>query len=63
LVAAAAWFWAGFSTTRVGTFTLCCLVPTFTEPVWTSKAGAWPPLAVIPLPVAATSGAFAPGSG
>ena len=30
-----------------GTFTVAGLVPTLTEPVSTSKAGAWPPLAVI----------------
>ena len=43
-----------------GTFTVVSLVPTLTEPVSTSNAGAWPPLAVTPLRVAAICGACAP---
>ena len=34
------------------------LLPTVTEPVWTSNAGAWPPLLTMPLCVAETSGAL-----
>ena len=43
-----------------GTLTVVSLVPTLTEPVSTSNAGACPPLAVTPLRVAETCGAFAP---
>jgi hypothetical protein len=42
-----------------GTFTVVSLVPTFTDPVCTLKAGASPPLAVTPLPEAESSGALA----
>ena len=40
---------AGGCTSSAGTLTVVCLVPTLTEPVSTSNAGAWPPLAVTPL--------------
>jgi hypothetical protein len=53
LVVAAGWF-PGRWTSSVGTFTLASLLPTFTEPVWTSKAGACPPFATTPLVVAET---------
>src|SRR5690242_16879603 len=59
-VAAGAWLSAGFCTSSFGTFTVFCWVPTFTEPVSTSNAGAWPPFAVTPLWVAAICGTCAP---
>src|SRR3954466_9347974 len=58
-VAAAASFCGG-TTSSLGTFTVRSVVPTFTEPVWTSKLGVWPPFATTPLLVAEMSGALAP---
>ena len=50
----------GRTTWTAGTFTVVSLLPTRTDPVSTSKAGAWPPLATMPFSVADTWGAFPP---
>jgi uncharacterized membrane protein len=55
-----AWFWSGRCTCRVGIFTVDSLLPTLTDPVWTSNAGACPPFAVTPLEVVESCGARAP---
>jgi hypothetical protein len=59
VVAAAVLPW-GFCTLRVGTLTVVSLVPTLTEPVSTSNAGAFPPLALTLLRVAVIAGALPP---
>ena len=55
-----AWLFSGGATWTVGSFTSASCVPTLTEPVWTSNAGAWPPVAVTPLSVAAIVGTLPP---
>ena len=69
-LAGAAWFCTGAAGRRLrspagltcsaGTLTSASRVPTATEPVSMSKAGAWPPVAVTPLRLASMSGALAP---
>ena len=49
-----------FCSVILGTATFAAPVPTFTDPVSTSKAGVWPPVAVTPLRATEIWGAWAP---